>query len=195
MRLAQGVLILATVCTGACQSYYKEFVELPVSGLSTDRAWDLCLDTARTKFRLDPSKTDTGLRQFTTRWKRSAQNRFGKGIRRRAYFEVVDNPNPPPKKDESSSLIIAASKAATNGSKKADPDSHLLIRYYVELQRMTSMERTRNPREDDWSNEGQDGRAEQELMHHLRLRVAGALGLPLPGARGVRHRDPMERRR
>ena len=191
MRFVHAILVLATAFAASCQSYYKEYRELPVSGLSTEKAWELCLDTAQTRFRLDPSKTDTGLRQFTTRWKRSAQNRFGKGIRRRAFFEVVDNPNPPKEPREATAKVEASSNG-TNGRAK---DKHLLIRYYVELQRMTSMERTRNPKEDDWSNEGQDANAELLLLHQLRLRIAQALGLPPPGARGVRYRDPMERRR
>lgn len=138
---------------------------MTVKDLPIDELWRACIDTARTSFRIDPSKVDFGRRVLTTRW-RNDLAAFSRGRRRRAYFEVLPG----------------------------DEERSHRVRYYVELQRYADLTSPFEPKEEEWKDAGQDHALEMRLFRHLQLRVDAAKGVRPRSPGRVPVGDPLRRR-
>ncbi|MFQ5505147.1 MAG: hypothetical protein ACE5F1_10165 [Planctomycetota bacterium] len=160
----KSVLTLALVLWGSgCTSLYRQHRVLIVEGLPFEQVWAACIETAGTRYALDPLQADRGLKQLTTRWYERLRA-FGKGSRARAHFEV----------------------------KSRERDKHE-VHFYVEREKHGNIAAPLHPSEADWYFAGQDAAAETFLMYQLQSRIARLKQEMAPSVEGVRMQDPMKR--
>lgn len=142
--LRRAVILAALLLVG-CASTRRNWRELGSRTVPFEDAWDAVAQTsARHGFPMSESESDRGRGQFKSRW-RSATQGFGQTRRRRVVAEILRS--------------------------EADaPIPGWQVRFHVEQQAVKDMARSLDPREEDWSSDGQDANFEDILEVQLRLR-------------------------
>lgn len=122
-------------------------MELP---LGFGDAWESFVDIAdHSGYRTDPAATDRGLRYYVSRWnEHPAPFRKGYRVRLHGRFERLDGE-------------VAGWR----------------LEFYVERQVVTDISRGFDPRDSDWSADGQDGMREEFLTRQLGMRFRDAIEL------------------
>lgn len=143
------LLVLSTFLGGCVQTFTYRELELP--NKTFGEIW-VGMQHVTRKMGYKAKTVDRGKKVFESGWR--TQTRFPRGsIRHRLRAEVE------------------RLKLATPD----DPDaSGWRVRCYVEQQRVATVGRTLNPREEDWEPDGQNPSWEDTFVRHLR----GELGLP-----------------
>lgn len=144
MKLAPLLLLLSLFAS--CSSV-RDWRELQTEPMSIGEVWNgfVSIATARDGWRVDESATDRGNGFWQSRWrKREMERNFP--IRNRLKMEIF----------------------LDDGSR----EQGWLIRYVIEQEKVKDLRRHRDPRENDWSSNGQDIEGETILGERLVRRLA-----------------------
>ena len=153
MTMLRSALPLLMVLFASCGTHF-EYAELRVGDVPFARVWEGLDYVCRTDgFRVDSAASDRGLGIYETRW-RERTLALGHAGRRRLHAEINDD------------------HQVENG---------LMVRFYVEQQRVHELTRALRFVEDDWADAGQDTGYQrifgERLRHRLGL-VAPPTGVP-----------------
>ncbi len=110
-----------------------------------EEIWNAVVETSsRHGFRIDERESDRGRGDFTSRWRTWTQG-FGQSRRTRVRAELRS---------------------------EGQTEERMLwqVRFCVERQRVADMARSMDPREEDWSNDGQERDLEDVIEAQLRMR-------------------------
>ena len=154
-RSLRPALLTALTALSACASTYRDWQDLGVRPQAFQDIWDAVAEVS-TRHGMAPHGryTDRGRGQFTSRW-REVTPGFGQSMRQRVRAQLIEQ--------------------------KGEDDAVLWqVRLCVERERVKDLGRSLQPREEDWSSDGQDQELEQIIVTQLRLRF----GDPLPGSTG-----------
>ena len=150
LRRRASVVLLLLV--GACASSRRDWRELGTRPIAFQDAWEAVAQTAaRHGYPLDDSLSDRGRGEFKSRWRTTTQG-FGQTRRRRVVAELK-------RADVGESLPLGWE-----------------IRFHVEQQAVKDMARSLDPREEDWSGDGQDRNLEDIMEAQLKMRFGDRPG-------------------
>lgn len=144
MKLAPLLLLFSLFAS--CSSF-RQWRELQTEPMSIGEAYGgfVSIATARDGWRVDASATDRGLGTWQSRWrKREMERNFP--IRNRLRMEIL----------------------LDEGSR----EKGWWVRYVIEQEKVKDLRRHAQPREEDWSADGQDQEGEAILGERLRRRLA-----------------------
>lgn len=144
MKLAPLLLLFSLFAS--CNSI-RQWNELQTEPMSIGAAYGgfVAIATARDGWRVDASSTDRGLGVWESRWrKREMERNFP--IRNRLRMEIL----------------------VDEGSR----EEGWWVRYVIEQEKVKDLRRHSQPREEDWSADGQDPEGEAILGERLRRRLA-----------------------
>ena len=141
--LRRSVAVLGLMLVSAC-SYHVRWREMDLGPVAFEDAWSAVERSVEVDgFRTDVGSSDRGLRRYQTQWRSRVGMGFGPGAR------------------SSRTRVLAEFDALdTEGWR---------LRYCVEQQQVTDMEKSMDPGADDWKTVGQDQRMEERLTAKLRL--------------------------
>jgi hypothetical protein len=140
---AVAVAVAAVLC--GCASQLRDWRELGERRVPFEDAWAALVQTcSRHGYVLSDRDSDRGRGTFTSRWRTWTQG-FGNSKRTRVRAEM---------------------KSVT----QADAALAWEVRFCVERQRVADMARSMDPRESDWSADGQERDMEDIIEAQLRLR-------------------------
>ena len=157
-ELRQCASVVLLLLAGACASSRRDWRDLGTRPIAFQDAWEAVAQTsARHGYPLDDSASDRGRGEFKSRWRSTTQG-FGQTRRRR---------------------VVAELKRA-EGGEGLPPGWQ--VRFHVEQQTVKDMARSMDPREEDWSGDGQDRGLEDIMAAQLRLRFGDRPGQEAPNA-------------
>lgn len=144
-------LVGLTCMLSGCASSHRDWREVTPRVVSFEDLWTAVVETAtRHHFTPDSEGTDRGRGRFQSRWRVSTPG-FGQSHRMRLRAELEQQP-------------------------PADTAPPVwVLRFCVERQTVPDMARSMNPREQDWSGDGQDRDTEDVLEAQFRLRFGQSL--------------------
>ncbi|HEB52353.1 MAG TPA: hypothetical protein ENI87_03755 [bacterium] len=144
--MKRALLLLSLGLLASCGSVHH-WRELQTDAMPLGEAWNGFVEivTGRNGFATDYAGTDRGNGVWLSRWKRRelAGNYRGR-IRLRGEFLVDDG----------------------------STQEGWLLRYYIEREKVEDLRRHRDPREEDYSADGQDTQAEEDLYQRLVRRLS-----------------------
>lgn len=145
-------MLVSVVLLGACAAPPR-WRDLGERALPFENVWNAVVETSgRHGFALDESQTDRGRGRFQSRWRTWTQG-FGQSRRLRVRAEF-------------------------DRGEVVDEHASWRLRFCVERQAVPDMARSMNPRESDWSADGQERDLEDVIEAQLRLRFGEGLVAP-----------------
>ncbi len=152
-KLPRGAPLAALVILAACASTYRDWQDVGVREHPFQDLWEAIVDVStRHGMPQDTKNTDRGRGQFASRW-REVTPGFGQSVRQRVRAELIEQPG-------------------EGGRAKWQ------VRLCVERERVKDLAHSLQPREEDWSADGQDQQLEQIIVAQLRLRFGDPLPAP-----------------
>ena len=143
MRCLPAVSLLALTLSmtllAACASYGASDREMTIPGYTAGDIWLEVLNFARTRRFRRDPIESDDGRRIFTSKWRTVAVAFRRGSRKRFRASVVP------------------------------ADSGWMVRYHVEVQRITSTHKAMRPEDDDWAYSGQDQTSEQEFVQVMRI--------------------------